>query len=1105
MGWLPQVAGTGSDYHWAVRVGAWVGFAALLVVVGTLIRMVIHDRFIISDVSAGGATVKLTERTPTYFDEYLDDIVNYFDSEEVDIVVLEDLDRFNDPHIYEALRELNTLLNNTNKRTEKSKPLRFVYAVRDSLFEKLGDDTEADGDDTDAAIAETLRANRTKFFDAVIPMVPFISHRNARELLTGLLRDASITGIDRQLVNLVAQHSTDMRLLRNMCNEYLVFTERLLESKKVAPGLTASNLFALVAYKNFHLKDFEQISRRGSDLDRLYDFRRDLVRNSIAALEQRKRDLASGTAQLRTRASLAHELAQRLRTFAILVKDKTGHTGWPRLDYEVSDQKFTSDEVSDYQFWKAAARADSVTVLVSSNNDRSGQQLTLLSRMDLMALAPEGLESDRWSDADETATRNELASIDRDIAFLRGADFDTLAAKTKYTLMIHQPAAVSSPPANAATNNAAAPTIPPARAVEVNRTFAELVKDTMKSDLAFDMVKRGYVNRNFTLYAAQFYGDFTGVDVATFMVQNVQTNIMEIDYEFTSPGAITNLLDEADNDFTCTVAAYNIDVLNYLLETNDRRATNIVDHIIADLGDDENTFLAAYFTSGAQREKLAACLADRSWFDVFTHIIGDDGVPADVRPALVNAALCSVDLNHAYDLPPDVNEFIIEHYSDMPAFTQPQDETATEKLAAILDRAGILIPDLSALNDALRELVVSSNRYQITAPNLRAALGSSETSDISFDRVREHEVIYNYCLAHPRSYLAAIDEDSVTPYTICSPGTLTAVLSDVVATWTESQLADLVNQAAPSSCLEHLHGVPKSAWPHLASANLFRASLSTVDCYEREIGSVDIHLATLLEHASTIHASSDNDVMDEHKNDLHKEVIAIIVLNAHTIKDPATRVRLVRGLELHEPLRITEILTEPSDLFAQLLEHGLVADDASSFAHFRAAGWAAIGPAVAISKGITSFITPGLVNGMVADILNDPTTRDKVGRRIVANVEEFVSEDDPVALNAVAQYANNHRISLTPETVVRVAQAGASKQLLTLRLLHTALPAASAQHVVDVFAAIGQPYNNVERTGTDFSVEYDGLHKALLTTLQNNGVCTFNKKRGQDLYVVNVT
>lgn len=1104
LGWLPPLAGASPDHHWFVQAGAWIAFAAILLVVGTALRMVTHDKFVVSDVSAGGATVTLSERTPTYFDEYLDDIVNYFDTEDIDIVIFEDIDRFNDPHIFEALRELNTLLNNTKKRSAKGKPLRFVYAVRDSLFERVGADPEAQGGD--AAASETVRANRTKFFDVVIPMVPFISHRNARELLTDLLADAGIIGIGRPLVNLVARHSTDMRLLRNMRNEYLVFAERLLESDKVAPGLTPSSLFALVAYKNFHLKDFENISRRTSDLDHLYDLRRELVRNSISTLESRKREIVSGREQVRTRAQLARKLGNRLLAVAELSKNNMGYSAHPRLDFKFDDHEFTSTQVGTYEFWQSAAHTETITVLVSSSAASSGSNLFLLRRSDLAALAPEGLDSDRWREIDADATRSELAAIERDIAFLRGADFGDLATKTKYTLTVTRPVTVLTPSGN--VDSLARQASPVLETVEVEQTFAELVEGTMRSDLACELVKRGHLDRNFALYAAQFYGHFTGVDVANFMVQSVQTNTMEVDYEFTSSGAVANLLDEADDDFTHTVSAYNIDVLSHLLDTSDPRAIHVVDHVVTDFDDDARTFLTAYFTSGAQREKLAACLAGRGWRDVFTYLVGDDGVPADARPVLVNAALGAVDLEQDYDLPPEVNGFIVEHYRVMPVFTQPQDDAVTEEVGQMLIRAGILIPNIDAIDDALRTFVVDTNRYLITAPNVRAALESFDTagrvSDISFDQVHRRDVVYRYCLDNPASYLAAIDHDEATHHTIQSPHILVAVLSDVAEEWEDSQIEHLVNHAAPGSCLSSLRDVPASTWTFVADARLFRASLANIEDYRTEIGSIDRHLAKLLETAGTIYTSDSGDTVDKSGEEFDQEAAAIAILNARTISELATRVALARILVVDPPLPVADISPEPSDLFAQLLEHCLVADDAVSFAHFHRAGWAAIGPAIATSSGIAGFLSADLVHGMVAELLDDAATRDKVGWLVVTEADKFVPDEDAAALNAVALYADNYSIPLTPETVVRVAQVGASDQGCLLRLLWAASPAAGAQHIVDVFTELGSPYSAVRQSGAEFEVAQDYLHEFLLGVLQGNNMCTFRKKRGKDLYSVNV-
>ncbi len=45
--------------------------------------------------------------------------MHYFAQESKDLVIFEDLDRFEDPNIFEALRELNVLLNNTPERRRK--------------------------------------------------------------------------------------------------------------------------------------------------------------------------------------------------------------------------------------------------------------------------------------------------------------------------------------------------------------------------------------------------------------------------------------------------------------------------------------------------------------------------------------------------------------------------------------------------------------------------------------------------------------------------------------------------------------------------------------------------------------------------------------------------------------------------------------------------------------------------------------------------------------------------------------------------------------------------------------------------------------------------
>lgn len=1098
LGWLPDLAGAGDGQPWVQRVALWVVFGSVTVVVVMRLRMLMYGR-VISDVSAAGATVSLSERTLTYFDKYLDEIVNYFDAQSPDFVVFEDLDRFGDPHIFEALRELNTLLNSTPTRVEKGKPLRFIYAVRDSLFEKLGSDSKAEGDD--AATAETVRANRTKFFDVVIPVVPFISHRNARDLLRDLLADAMITDIDRSLVDLVAQHATDMRLLVNMRNEYLVFAERLLEADRQAPGLTPTGLFALVAYKNFHLEDFEEISRRGSDLDVLYSYRRDLVRSCVSQAEGAKRDLLRGRSRAHARAAVAVRLGERLRVVGDASKPMSS---WPSYDlrYRVGSTGIKAAEASKPSFWAAAADAGGVDIQLTNDPDVDGNVFMTLAGDHFAGLFPEALDAGRWDGIDEDDLRAEIAKIDQDVAFLRGADFSALAASAEFQLNVEIPVK----PTPASETEAGADTADLVQSVD--QTFGQLIDRTLKSDLAGALVRRGFLDRNFALYAAQFYGDFTGVDVATFLVQSVQTNTMEIDYQFTSPGAIANLLSETGEDFTRTVSAYNVAVIDHLLEHRGDLAENVVERLVSSFDDQAREFLAAYLSNGQHRPLLAERLSARGWRDVFNYLVTSDDVPADVRVVLVDAAAQGADMTHGYDFDGDVAELIGGHYQEMPIFTSAQNEDRILTVVTILERAHVLISDLAKVHETLRAELVAKSLYQLTAPNLRAALDTTDA--VSLDRARDSGgVVYAYCLSDPARYLAAVEGDEGTQHTVDSAETLRAVLRDVADTWSQDHVDELIRAAAPGSALDTVAAVPSSAWPALADARLFRASLTNLEDYRAEIGTIDEHLAQLLLNAGTIevdHDDADEEVAEDgvegEEVPVDKVAAAVAILNASdTIPVAQDRVALVQTLNLDGPLPVAQLPHEDGELVALLIKTGIVADDAATFSHIRAGGWGALEPAIVASGHFADFVAPEHLNGLVAQAFGSPSVRDKIGRTVVLRLGEFAADTEGDALIVAGSFAVEHRIGLPADQVRRVAATGPSAVDVTLRLLQLAPP--TPAEVVAILAELGEPYSNMSTlVETEFEVPYDDAHQAVFGQLEEAGLCKTSKKRMQDRLIV---
>ena len=94
--------------------------------------------------------------------EELEFIIKAINIAKYKYIIFEDLDRYNNPEIFEKLRDLNITLNSALKQK-----IKFIYAIRDEVF---------------------MGENRTKFFDFIIPVVPYVSYENSGEELLKIIK-----------------------------------------------------------------------------------------------------------------------------------------------------------------------------------------------------------------------------------------------------------------------------------------------------------------------------------------------------------------------------------------------------------------------------------------------------------------------------------------------------------------------------------------------------------------------------------------------------------------------------------------------------------------------------------------------------------------------------------------------------------------------------------------------------------------------------------------------------------------------------------------------------------------------------------------------------
>lgn len=176
-----------------------------------------------------GGEIEVKE-SGSIFNEHLEEIIYYFQATKYDVVILEDLDRFDNPEVFLKLRELNYLLNHSE--VTKKRKIVFVYAVKDDLFR-----------DT----------SRTKFFDYIVPVIPIMNMSNASDLLKNELQKIGYTDIHDEDLEDIAGFIDDMRILHNIANEYQQYREQLMgESRR----LSATKLLASIVYKNYFPDEF---------------------------------------------------------------------------------------------------------------------------------------------------------------------------------------------------------------------------------------------------------------------------------------------------------------------------------------------------------------------------------------------------------------------------------------------------------------------------------------------------------------------------------------------------------------------------------------------------------------------------------------------------------------------------------------------------------------------------------------------------------------------------------------------------------------------------------------------------------------------------------
>lgn len=208
--------------------------------IGTIIYYIYlkSDLFNISKIGISDkfSMTKVGEKSnKSFLNKYIDEIIYYIDKGDFDIIIIEDLDRFEEKRVFFQLRKINDLINRNSSSENK---VTFIYAVKDDIF--------------------TVQ-DRVKFFELIVPIIPELHSSNSASILLKFKEEKkfNINKLAKNFLTDISIFIEDRRLLNNICNEYYIYSKTLINNK--GEKLDYEQLFTIIIYKNLYPYDFHNL------------------------------------------------------------------------------------------------------------------------------------------------------------------------------------------------------------------------------------------------------------------------------------------------------------------------------------------------------------------------------------------------------------------------------------------------------------------------------------------------------------------------------------------------------------------------------------------------------------------------------------------------------------------------------------------------------------------------------------------------------------------------------------------------------------------------------------------------------------------------------
>ena len=632
------------------------------------------------------AEVEIENNTQkSVLNSHIDEIIYFFEVTKYQIVVLEDLDRFDNQDIFTKLREINYIINNSDKVEQK---VVFIYAIKDDMFVDC--------------------KNRTKFFDFIIPIIPVVNYSNSGEILRRELQISDkaprndTTVIHEAIIDQLSLFIDDLRLLYNIINEYKIYRDRLSSSQKSdehsnALHLIADRLLAIIIYKNLYPQDFSDLAIGKGLLYSIISSKKDPYINvaidkcikdiaekekRVEVIETADRPFSATELRLIYVQKIAEEVAPNLISFIVNKQRKT--ISECAQDEELFNILISSNKISYYYLnpnfrsEQSGSSAFNFHALEKKVHDLTYQQrLDLLYKTELEEL------------------KNQIRALKRNIDEYKQYTIAELMREDKYSI------------------------------------DSKLTKGYPQQQIDFlnIVLREGYINENYWEYISVFYPGSLTYEDKQFVLDVFAGRSNSYDYHLNLVENVLKKLTKESTKYLSSKASLNFDIMDYIAPNG---TIAYIEPYMLQMSSHPD-FVVQYIERGGKALGDFMNLLCAYWPNFWLYVLSELEKDKDYYLNLI--------IKHALD------EYIIPIFQDKKQYLEEYADfllvdTESEKLHSLISEMDLRFKNLNPETDKTElEYIYSQGYYQDNLQMLRVLLCKQDKWDESAFMARNYDYI----------------------------------------------------------------------------------------------------------------------------------------------------------------------------------------------------------------------------------------------------------------------------------------------------------------------------------------------------------------------------